>query len=257
MELKESKKQQYERYLAEYDIEKTITEMLNSLVHEKSKQPIVFMIKYLTGLLTDQQKFDNNINVLGPYPQNIPLVKYPELDNNNSLLKNHITRRLWQHIKFNKTKNGNTIMEIIKLKDEKIGALLPDGDCLRAFNTLIEPMLKSLNPELDDEFVENIFEPIVERIMPKRVNIAFSRNIRDANFMSSIGLKQLEQNEELIRSTIEQLSNENIITTGKFYNVKENETEIRIKFSNIFDYDKHVAELERLELKKCKFLFYF
>ena len=37
---------QAKKYLDEYDIENVISEMLNSLLHDQSSHPYVYMIKY-------------------------------------------------------------------------------------------------------------------------------------------------------------------------------------------------------------------
>jgi hypothetical protein len=261
---KESKKQQYEKYLAEYGIEKTITEMLNSLVHEKSKTPIVYMIKYLAGMLTDEQRKEHNLMIPEPFPQNIPLVKYPELESGSfSLLKSNISRRIWQQIKYNKTKTGATIMDVIKQADEKIGAALPDGDSVRAFAQLLDPMIRSLNPDLDEDdfYNENEnesedFHVSLDKVVGslKRITVSYSRNLKDNNFMSTITTKQLEQNEEQIKSTIEQLEAQNEIKSGKYLTMKDSEGEIRSLLSEVLDYDKLTADLNNLGLRNRNIL---
>lgn len=44
-----------ELYLKEYDIQNILTEMINYLLHKRSKNPIIEMIKYLGGLLTEKE----------------------------------------------------------------------------------------------------------------------------------------------------------------------------------------------------------
>lgn len=39
--------------MEEHNIDKIIGEMLNSLVHSRDPNPIVFMIKYLSNLVTE------------------------------------------------------------------------------------------------------------------------------------------------------------------------------------------------------------
>jgi hypothetical protein len=255
MDNKETKKQQYEKYISQYDIEKTITEMLNSLVHDKSSEPIVFMIKYLAGILTDEQRNKYNISIPGPYPLNIPLVKFPELDGNTSLLRSHLTRRIWQHIKYNKSKQGATIMEVINLNEEKNGIILPDGDCLRMFGLLLEPMLRTLNPDIDHEAGDNGFQDSFSKVRTniQKIVISYSRNVKDFNFMSTTNAKQLEQIEGSIRYSIEQLENEKALKSGgRLLSVKDNENEIRNALAQVLDYDKFIKELERLNLKRGK-----
>ena len=49
------------RYIEENDLERIISEMLNSLVHERVKQPLVYMIKYLAGLMTEEERKINGL----------------------------------------------------------------------------------------------------------------------------------------------------------------------------------------------------
>ncbi len=58
-----------EEYIRENKMEKVIGEMVNSLMHSnREMHPLVFMIKYITGLLSEDLKIQNGINVTGPYP---------------------------------------------------------------------------------------------------------------------------------------------------------------------------------------------
>ena len=41
----QSQQIQAKKYLEEHDLEKIVSEMLNSVVYEKTQQPIVFMVK--------------------------------------------------------------------------------------------------------------------------------------------------------------------------------------------------------------------
>jgi len=58
-------------------VEKIISEMINSLVHSKDPNPIIFMIKYLSNLTTEQELGEHGISVQGPLPQKVPIVAYP------------------------------------------------------------------------------------------------------------------------------------------------------------------------------------
>ena len=52
--------------------------LIHSLNNEKDSNPIIFMIKYLSGLLSDNERLNNGINVQGPYPK-----KYIKGNKNN------------------------------------------------------------------------------------------------------------------------------------------------------------------------------
>lgn len=55
-------------FIEEHKVEKVISEMLNSLVHARDPNPIIFMIKYLANLVTEQELNENGIQVSGPLP---------------------------------------------------------------------------------------------------------------------------------------------------------------------------------------------
>src|SRR4051812_13125909 len=97
---------QAKKYIEENELEKVVSEMLNSLVHEKAKQPIVYMIKYLSGLLSEEERKQNGLVIPEPYPKGKPIVKYPNLEKSNSILKKHLAKNVWSALKYNKTKHG-------------------------------------------------------------------------------------------------------------------------------------------------------
>ena len=109
-----SKKEIYEDYVKKFQLEKLISEMTNSLVHSQASNPIIYMIKYLTGLLSEEDKIKNNINIPPPYPQGVPIVRFPKFKNKNILSK-YLTRDNWSYIKRKKTLYNNNINDITKL----------------------------------------------------------------------------------------------------------------------------------------------
>lgn len=104
-------------YLSEHGVEKTISEMINTLVHAKASHPFIFMvscwlmqIKYLANLVTEQDLKDNGITVSGPLPSKVPLVGYPDFDIDfHSLLREHLTRETWSVMKRKTTSKGGNI----------------------------------------------------------------------------------------------------------------------------------------------------
>jgi hypothetical protein len=149
------------KYIEENDIEKIVSEMLNSLVHEKAKQPVVYMIKYLAGLLNEEERKQNGLVIPDPYPKGRPIVKFPNLERTNSscLLKKHLNKNLWNQLKYYKTKHGGNIMNIIKLgensSEEKIGCVLTDGESLTTFKSLFGPIIAEVH-KLDYELPSGI-----------------------------------------------------------------------------------------------------
>ena len=139
-----SKKEIFEEYLKFHDLESLISEMTNSVVHSLDPNPIIYMIKYLTGLLTDEERAEYNINIDPPYPQGVPIVKFPNYKCSNILSK-YLTKNNWYDYKYIKTSFNNDINKLTHLSDysktDKIGIAIVDKDCLNSFNSLLEKII--------------------------------------------------------------------------------------------------------------------
>ena len=75
-----------DEYLAIHNIKQTIGEMVNSLLHEMDEHPYVFMVKYLSSKVPDEELYRNNIEIPAPLPTGRPIVKYPQWHANSSSL---------------------------------------------------------------------------------------------------------------------------------------------------------------------------
>jgi len=259
------------RFIEENDLEKIISEMMNSLVYEKPKQPVVFMIKYLTGLLTEEERKHNNLIIPEPYPKGRPIVKFPNLDKVNNPLKTVLTKNLWPNIKYKKTKFGGTVMNIIKISEnkqnEKIGILLCDGECHNTFDQLVVPIINFANKTENTKLEEFIPDPVLstqahfpynDKILlnTKLIRIAYSRNLHDFAFSSIINEKNRANVENLVVTAINNLISERVLNTGKFYFLKENENEaISLLKESLHDYEEFDGILNNAELKSSKFYF--
>ena len=141
---KKKKREIYEEYLQTYDLENIISEMTNSVVHSQDPNPIVYMIKYLTGLLTEEERTEFSINIDPPYPQGVPIVKFPKYKIENCLSK-YLTKNNWYNYKYRKTSYNNDINNLTYLSDhsdeDKIGIVLVDKDCLNTYNDLLENII--------------------------------------------------------------------------------------------------------------------
>ena len=92
------------------------------------------------GLLSDEERRSNSINVPEPYPKGKSSIKYPCFpEKSNNLLKKHITPNIWNSIKLNKTKSGGTIANLIKISEVnltseskygKVGIMLTDSEVI-------------------------------------------------------------------------------------------------------------------------------
>lgn len=138
------------QYIKEHNLEKIASDMLTFVVHERSLQPIVLMIKYLAGLLSEAEKAQAGIIIFSPLSSiKLKSKSPPNLSSSKSLLKNTLTKSLWSSIKDKTTKYGGSIDEIIKLSannpKDKVGCIITDGDCISTFKSLFIPIINQIN----------------------------------------------------------------------------------------------------------------
>ena len=157
-----SKKELYEDYLNFHDLESLISEMTNSVVHSQDPNPIIYMIKYLAGLLTEEERAEFNINILPPYPQGYPIVKFPNFQVQN-VLKKYLTRDNWYTYKHRKTSYNNDINNLTYISDhsksDKIGLTLVDNNCISCFEGLVEKVIydvHEINPEQQNSILYKV-----------------------------------------------------------------------------------------------------
>ena len=182
------------KYIEENDLDRIISEMLNALVHERVKQPLVYMIKFLAGLMTEEERKQNGLVIPEPFPKGKPIAKFPYLTK-DSLLKKYLTKELFTAIKYKKTKQGGNINNIIKISetipDDTIGCQITDGDCVDTFNDLLSPVINEYhNIDREYEYKKND-ATIINNSFPfssstyKRINkftFQLSRNIKDTPY---------------------------------------------------------------------------
>jgi len=259
------------KFIEENDLEKIISEMMNSIVYEKPKQPLVYMIKYLSGLLNEEERKMYNLVIPEPYPKGRPIVKFPNLENINNPLKNILTKNLWPNIKYKKTKYGGTINNLIKISENKIteknGILLCDGDSINTFDQLVIPIINSVNSIEEKNLEEFIISkaptssshfPYNEKINEniKVLRISYSRNLQDFGFCNIINEKNRITVENLITKAIANLTNEKILPEGKFINLKDNENEGKDYLKGtLHDYEEFESVLNHGEMKRGKINF--
>jgi hypothetical protein len=124
----DSCKSKAQEIIDKHNLEPILAEMLNTLVHKKTRHPEIFMIKYLASYLSSEEKAKYGIHVPDSDIKSTPIVKLP-VGIQNEVLKNQLKTDLWNKIKFNKTKQGSTIMDVV-FKD---GVKIPDADVSNHF----------------------------------------------------------------------------------------------------------------------------
>ena len=248
-----NKKHLYEEYMKKYDVEHLISEMANSLVHSLSPNPIIYMIKYLTGLLSDEERTENKIDIPPPYPQGVPIVNYPKKIKENILHK-FLNKQNWPNYKYIKTRYNNNINNLTNLNDnsrtDKIGICLCDDDCLNCYSELLNNVIADVHDikyeankefydlskfpklKLNDEF---FFENLKNNL--NRIRFEFNRNVEGFTYnnINKMNGKLKEEFEQEIQ---------NLIDDGLIdKNIK--------KLKNIYDFINKDILLQN-ELEWCK-----
>ena len=113
-------------FIGKHNLEPILAEMLNTLVYEKVRNPEIFMIKYLSSLLSKEDKIKHGIHVPDDtLPNSKKIVKFPA-QLSNETVKRHLTKKVWEEIKHQSTKYGATVSDLLN-KGES-GLTLTDPD---------------------------------------------------------------------------------------------------------------------------------
>jgi hypothetical protein len=198
MSNQKEKKHLYIEYIKTHQLEKLISELTNSLVHSLSTNPIVYMIKYLTGLLSEEERTENNINIPPPYPEGVPIVRYPKFKSKN-LLSEYLNDEIWNEFKYIKTRYNNNINDLTIISENspenKIGICLTDDDCINSYDDLLNDIIcqvHNIKKNEDKEFYRvNTFPQIQNEDIYylneikdnlEEISFEFSRNVDGYSF---------------------------------------------------------------------------
>ena len=154
-----------ENYLKEHNIEGILAEMINYLLHKRFKSPLVGMIKYLGGLLTEEERKENGLVIPDPQIDYHPIVTIPKYAKDcNSLLKEYLQPSIFGEISKKISKfgiNANNIMRLNEVAPENnIGCFIGDADCLTKFAPLYNPIICKVHDlKMDSlkEYTQNNF----------------------------------------------------------------------------------------------------
>ena len=199
-----------ENYLKEYNIQGILTEMINYLLHKKSKSPIVAMIKYLGGLLTEKEREEYKIVIPDPQIDYHPLIEFPEYDKKcNSLLKEHLSKEIFSNLITKVSKYGINLDDLIRVNKvypkNNIGILIADADCLTKFEDIYKPIIAKVhNLDINElkyytqnnfNITQNIaFNDIKDIDISKieglnKISFSFSRNLSDSPFVCFLNIE--------------------------------------------------------------------
>ena len=229
---------QAKKYLDEFDIENVISEMLNSLLHEKDPHPYVYMIKYLASLMTEEERKEFELEIPEPYPIAHPVVKFPYFSNScKNLLSKYLTKDIFLTYRKVKTKFGNNINSITKLTEllpeDKIGCILSDCDCINAYSKLLQPIIDKVhNIKSKDlnEYQLNYYSKILNsdlglnqlKTSVKKLIFSFSRNIQEFPFNNfSAGNNKIAEVAELIKEQIKDKIEQGCLPNMKVYELSK------------------------------------
>ena len=233
---------QAKKYLDEFDIENVISEMLNSLLHEKDPHPYVYMIKYLASLMTEEERKEFELEIPEPYPIAHPVVKFPYFSNScKNLLSKYLTKDIFLTYRKVKTKFGNNINSITKLTEllpeDKIGCILSDSDCINAYSKLLQPIIDKVhNIKSKDlnEYQLNYYSKILNSDLGlnqlksylKKLIFSFSRNIQEFPFNNfSAGNNKIAEVAELIKEQIQDKIEQGSLPEMKIYELSKDKEE--------------------------------
>ena len=244
-----------ENYLKEYNIQGILTEMINYLLHKKSKSPIVAMIKYLGGLLTEKEREEYKIVIPDPQIDYHPIIEFPDYEKKcNSLLKENLSKEIFSNLITKTSKYGINIDDIMRVNKvyprNNIGILLADADCLTKFEDVYKPIIsKAHNLNINDlkDYTQNnfnitniVFKDIQKVDISKieginKISFSFSRNLTDSPFVCFLNIEnRTEKIAELLTKEIEKIQS----FKGLKKNVTPNKRDLMKKLRDInYDFD--------------------
>lgn len=201
--------------IEDYNLNPIISELYNTLIFERSKQPALFMIRYLINQLNESELSENGIEINENFikPESIPIVKYPILDQ-SGLLKRHLTHTLWNSIKYTKTKYGNKADDII---EENSNVLVPDPDAYNKYSSLLTPLIQELHENIDlnpmlysdvtgfskeVKEIESLNEELMNNLkkinLKSKIFIRIKRNLQNFPFVKYLKPSQFKEIKEIL-----------------------------------------------------------
>ena len=198
------------------------------------------MIKYLCGLLSNEERKKHNINIEGPFPKSNPIIIYPFNNNkndnkNNKYIQKILSKELFNEIKFLKSKNNASFNDILSEENE-LGVQIPDFDCLNVFNKVYDPIINYYNNiDIKEYEFQYKYENFEKDFFPyynnnikniQKIIFSFSRNLKNFPFINIIDEEKKEDIINIIKNVLYLLINSNQITfLQKFENFNDNENE--------------------------------
>ncbi len=79
----------------DFALDKTLGELYNSIIYERSKNPPLYMMKFLISKLSQEERTKYGIELTEKFqsPEVIPIVKFPNLDQKSKAFT-HLTKTI-------------------------------------------------------------------------------------------------------------------------------------------------------------------
>jgi hypothetical protein len=98
----------------------------------------------------------------------VPIITYPNFDQSehDSLLKRHLSRELWSHLKKKNTPKGGNIQMCVRggvqRPESEVGIVATDEDAYKTYADLFQPVIKDLHPLYDFRYTYKFEELSME-----------------------------------------------------------------------------------------------
>ena len=200
------------KIIEEHNLEKTIAEMYNSLIYDRSKQPVLYMMRYLISNLSEEERLNSGIELTTDFvvPESVPIVKFPVLDSKGKVVK-HLTKTVWNGMKYIKTKYNNNISDLFSIENHEV--YVPDPDAYTKYASFLSVYADDMNNKknnspmlysIEDGFSKEILkisssfkketEDAFNHIKFESSNeICISRNIKDTPFVEFCSKSQISE----------------------------------------------------------------
>ena len=245
---KNAEKEKIQKYIEKHNLEKVVSGMVNNLIKEKTSHPMIYMIKYLAGLMTEEEKEKERFIIPGPYPTRPQLPTSAVVSSKHKMLKKILDEKLLKELNKKTTIYGGKITDLLQ-PNEKYGIMLSDGDCMDSFEKLFIPMIEEIHKIKYEEheydfgsknqlIIRNINSILlnIDYILPKIsfLRIKWCRNIFEHPFEIMNNQDKLKSVADLLFHQISHLNDEKeLVEKLKKYSMDENEDKCRAILESI------------------------
>jgi len=177
-------------------------------------------MKYLFSYCTEDELEKNGIKITGKIPKRLPILRYPELaEDNPSLLNKYLTQSLWRELRALKTTGeghiSNCIVAGVENPTLPVGVYACDANAYFQYRKLFHPIIKDCHDYevKDDIIIKHDFDLSklewnkLDRVMHclNFVQVSASRNIDGYSFLPTLDSIAKGEIEERVSKVIEDM----------------------------------------------------